>query len=90
MIRPMSLAITLSEEMEAALNAQARAVHMPTEDYLARLIESALQRRQSQSSANLQQAIDQMATHITPGTTAEEMEAALDAALAEIRPRRHA
>ncbi len=84
----MSLTITLSEEMEAALNAQARAVHMPTEDYLARLIENALQRRQAQSSTNLQNVIDQMAAQVVPGTTAEEMEAALDAALAEVRPRR--
>lgn len=84
----MSLTITLSEEKEAALNAQARAVRMPTEDYLARLIESALQRRQAQSSANLQNVIDRMASQVVPGTTAEEMEAALKAALAEVRPRR--
>ena len=84
----MSLTITLSEEKEAALNAQARAVRMPTEDYLARLIESALQRRQAQSSANLQNVIDRMASQVAPGTTADEMEAALDAALAEVRPRR--
>lgn len=74
--------------MEAALYAQARAVHMPTEDYLVRLMERALQRRQAQSSANLQNIIDQMATQVVPGATAEELEAALDAALAEVRPRR--
>jgi hypothetical protein len=39
----MNVTIDLSEQNAAALEAQARAAHMPTERYLAKIVERALQ-----------------------------------------------
>ena len=84
----MSLTIDLSKEAEAALASQARAAHMSAERYLAQIIENALQRQHRIAAENLAQHLDQMASQVLPGTTPEEMEEALEAALSVARPRR--
>ncbi len=84
----MSLTIDLPEEVEAALASQARAVSLPTERYLAQLIEQALERQRLRSTEALTKTLDQMACPNSLLATAEEMEAALEAALAEVRPQR--
>ena len=85
----MSLTIDLPEELEAALAFQARAAHMDTEHYLAQIVERALKRQRQRAPKNLRQNLDTVAAQVLPETTSEEMEAALDAALAEVRPHRN-
>jgi hypothetical protein len=84
----MSLTIDLCQELEAVLASQARAARMDTERYLARIIERALKTQHGRAVKDLQQQLDQMAAQVLPETTSEEMEAALEAALAAVRPRR--
>ena len=84
----MSLTIELSEEFEAALAAQARAAHMSPERYLSEIVESALRSQRRQAVDRLAQQLDRMAALIEPGTTSDEMETALEAALAAARPTR--
>ena len=84
----MSLTVNLSKEAEAALASQARAAHMPAELYLSQIIESALKRQHRLAAENLAQHLDRMASQILPGTTPEEMEESLEAALFAVRPRR--
>jgi hypothetical protein len=84
----MSLTIDLSKELEAALASQARAARMDTERYLAHIVEHALKRQRARAATNLQRHLDRIAAQVLPEPTPEEMEAALEAALAETRPQR--
>lgn len=84
----MSLVIDLSKEMEASLASQAQAANMPTERYVARIIEHALRIQRRRAAENLKRRLDDMASEVVPETTPEEMEAALEEALAAVRPQR--
>jgi hypothetical protein len=84
----MNLTIDLSEQNAAALEAQARAAHMPAEQYLAHIVARALERQHQRDAVNLAKHLDYMASQVAPDTTAEEMEAALQEALAQVRPHR--
>jgi uncharacterized membrane protein YccC len=82
----MNVTIDLSEQNAVALESQARAAHMPTERYLAHIVERALERQHRRPAENLEQHLDYMASQVPPKTTPEEMEAALEEALAHVRP----
>jgi len=84
----MSLTIELPKELEASLASRARAVHMPTERYVASIIEHALERQRHRAAKNLERSLDEIAAAVPEETTSEEMEAALEDALTAIRPRR--
>ena len=84
----MNLTIDLSEQNAAALEAQARAAHMPAERFLAQVVERALERQHRWHAENLAKHLDYMASQVSPETTTEEMEAALQEALTQVRPRR--
>ena len=84
----MNVTIELSDDNAAALACQARAAKMPTERYLADIIEGTLQRRRRWAVDRLERHLDDMASRISPETTFQEMEAALDEALVAVRPRR--
>lgn len=84
----MNLTIDLSEQNAAALEAQARAAHMPLDRYLAQIVERALDSQHRRDVATLEQHLDDMASKVIPETTPEEMEAALAEALARVRPQR--
>jgi len=84
----MAVTVELSPEKEAALASQARAAHMPTERYLAEIVERALDNHRRKAAAMLGQHLDSMAAGISPETTSAEMEAALEEALAHARPQR--
>jgi hypothetical protein len=84
----MSLTIDLSKEAEALLAAQARAARMRTEQYVAHVIENALKREHDRAVENLRRSLDELASSARPDTTAEEMEAAVQEALASVRPKR--
>jgi hypothetical protein len=84
----MNVTIDLSEPNAAALESQARAAGMPTERYLAQIVERALERQHRQAVEKLGQHLDYMASLVRPETTPEEMEVALEEALAHVRPRR--
>ena len=84
----MNLTFELSEDNAAALASQARAANMPTEHYLAHIVEGALQRRHRQAVDRLKRHLDDMASQTSPEATSEDLEAALDEALLNIRPRR--
>lgn len=84
----MSLTIDLSKELEAALASQARAARMDTEDYLKQIVEHALKLQRESAVRSLQIQLDQVAAQVLPETTPEEMEAAIEAALADARPQR--
>jgi hypothetical protein len=85
----MNLTIDLSEQKAAALEAQARAMNMPTERYLAQIVERALDSQHHRDAAALEQHLDCMAATVLPDTTSEEMETALAEALAHVRPQRN-
>ncbi len=82
----MNMTIDLSEQYAAALEAQARAAHMPTERYLAHIVARALERQHRRDAENLEHHLNYMASQVAPATTPEEMEAALAEALAHVRP----
>jgi len=86
--RPMNLTIDLSEQNAAALESQARAARMPADRYLADIVARALERQHRQDAENLGKHLDYMAAQIAPDTTTEEMEAALQEALTQVRPHR--
>ncbi|MFN0101451.1 MAG: hypothetical protein ACKV2U_05095 [Bryobacteraceae bacterium] len=84
----MNVTIDLSDDNAAALASQARAAQMPTERYLAHIVERALQRRHRRAVVQLERHLDEMASQTRLETTLEEMEAALEEALTNVRPRR--
>lgn len=84
----MNLTIELPEQKAAALEAQARAAHMPTERYLARIVEQALDNRRRDDVADLERHLDYMASKVGQEATPEEMQAAFTEALSQVRPRR--
>lgn len=84
----MHLTIDLSEQNAAALEAQARAARMPAERYLAHIVARALESQHRQDAENLGKHLDTMASQVAPETTSEDMEAALQEALAHVRPHR--
>ena len=84
----MNLTIDLSEQNAAALEAQARAARMPAEHYLAHIVARALEHQHQRDAENLAKHLDYMASQVAPETTTEGMEAALQEALTQVRPRR--
>jgi hypothetical protein len=84
----MNVTIGLSDQNAAELEAQARAAHMPADVYLAEVVARALETRHRSKVRKLEEHLDMMASRITPGTTADEMETALQEALDHVRPRR--
>ena len=84
----MNLTIDLPDHNAAELEAQARAARMPPARYLSLLIAHALEAHHRNRVQKLEKHLDDMASHVVPETTAEEMEAALQEALDHVRPRR--
>lgn len=84
----MNVTIDLSDDHASALASRARAARMPTERFIAHILERALERQRRQASAHLRQHLERMASQIPPETTPEQMEAALEEALTAVRPRR--
>jgi hypothetical protein len=84
----MNLTIDLSEQNGAVLEAQARAARMPAERYLADVAARALGRQRRLDAENLGNRLDSMGPQVAPGTTGEELESALQEALAQVRPHR--
>jgi len=82
------MTIDLSDKDAAALASQARAASMPPERYLSFIIARALERQHTRAAEELAQHLDHMASQVRPETGPEEMEAALEEALAAVRPRR--
>jgi len=84
----MNVTIGLTEENAAELEAQARAARMPADRYLAEVVAHALESRHRDKVRKLEQHLDTMAAQVVPGTTADEMETALEAALSQVRQHR--
>ena len=84
----MSMTLELPKDVEATLAFQARAAQMPTELYLAQLVERAVEGRRRSAAEQLVKHLGVMATEVAPDTTPEQMEAALEEALAAVRPKR--
>ncbi len=85
----MNLTIDLSEQNAAALEAQARAAHMPADRYLAEIVARALELQHRRAAESLAKHLDTMASQLTPDTAPEQLEAALEEALAHVRPHRN-
>ena len=85
----MNLTIDLSDQNAAVLESQARAAHMPTERYLAHIVERALERQHRRAAENLERHLDYMASQVQRETTPQELEAALEEALSHVRPHRN-
>ena len=85
----MAVTVELSPEKEAALASRARAADMPTERYLTEIVEHALDIHQARASEMLRRHLDVMAARVSPDTTSDEMEIALEEALANVRPHRN-
>jgi predicted RNA-binding protein len=84
----MDVTIGLSEQNAAELEAQARAAHMSPDRYLAEVVAHALESQHRCKVRKLEEHLDVMAAHVVPGTTTDEMEAALEEALTEVRSQR--
>ena len=84
----MSMILELPKDVEATLAFQARAAQMPTELYLAQFVERAVEGRRGSAAEKLVKHLDVMAAVMAPDTTPEQMEAALEEALAAVRPKR--
>lgn len=84
----MNVTIGLSDQNAAELEAQARAAHMPTDRYLEEVFAHVLENRHKSKVNKLEEHLDAMASHVVPGTTADEMEAALQEALDHVRQHR--
>ena len=84
----MSITIDLSEQNAAELEAAAREAQMPADRYLATIIAHALETRHRSKVQKLEEHLDYMASQVVPGTTADEMEAALQEALVDVRQHR--
>ena len=61
---------------------------MSTERYVADIIGSAIEHSRVRAAGDLERQLDVMAAQIPAETTPEQMEAALEEALAAVRPRR--
>jgi hypothetical protein len=85
----MSITIDLSEQHVAELEAAAREARLPSEVYLAKIVSQALENHHRSKVQKLEEHLDYMATQVVPGTTADEMEAALEEALAHARQHRN-
>ena len=72
--------LDLPKDVEAALEYQARAAHMPTERYVAHTVERALELRRRHAAEDLKRHLEHMASQVAPTTMPEEMEAALEEA----------
>ncbi len=66
----MNLTIDLSEQNAAALEAQARAAQMPTERYLAQIVERALATKHSRDRDRLEYRLDDMDSRVAAGVLA--------------------
>ncbi len=85
----MNVTIGLSDQNAAELEAQARAARMPVDRYLEEVVAHVQwQNRHRVRSTKLEEHLDTMASHVVPGTTADEMEAALHEALDHVRQHR--
>ena len=84
----MSMTLELPKDVEATLAFQARAAQMSTELYLAQLVERAVEGRRRNAAEQLIKHLDVLAAEVAPDTTPEQMEAALEEALAAVRPKR--
>lgn len=84
----MSMILELSEDIEATLAFQARAAQMPTEQYLAKMLERVVENRRRMAGEQLSRHLNAMSDSVRPDTTSEQMEAAFDEALAAVRPHR--
>ena len=84
----MSVTIGLSDRNAAELEAQARAARMPADRYLEEVVARVLENRHKSKVNKLEEHLDTMASHVVPGTTADEMEAALRDALDRVRQHR--
>ena len=84
----MSISIDLSEHNAAELEAAAREANMSADRYLAKIVSHALETRHRSKVQKLEEQLDYMASRVVPGTTADEMEAALEEALVHVRQHR--
>jgi hypothetical protein len=84
----MNLTIDLSEQNAVELEAAAREARMPADRYLEKIISHALESRHKSKVQKLEEHLDYMASQVVPGTTADEMEAALEEALGHVRQQR--
>ena len=84
----MSITIDLSEQNAAELEAAAREAGMAADHYLAKLVAQALETRHRNKVRQLEEHLDFMASQVVAGTTADEMEAALQEALSQVRQHR--
>ena len=71
----MNVTIGLSDQNAAELEAQARAARMPADRYLEEVVAHVLENRHRSKVHKLEEHLDTMASHVVPGTTADEMEA---------------
>ena len=60
----------------------------PTEQYLAKMVERAVENRRRMAAEQLRQHLGVMADSLAPDTTSQQMEAAFDDAFSAVRPRR--
>jgi hypothetical protein len=84
----MYLTIDLSDQNTAELEAAAREARMPADRYLAKIVALALETRHRNRVQKLEEHLDYMESQVVPGATADEMESALQEALAHVRQRR--
>jgi hypothetical protein len=84
----VSITIDLSERNAAELEAAAREADMPADRYLAKIVAHALETRHRGKVQKLEEHLDYMASQVNPDTTPDEMEAAIQEALAQVRQRR--
>jgi hypothetical protein len=70
------------------LEAAAREADMPADRYLARIVAHALETRHRSKVQKLEQHLDYMASQVIPDATADELEAAIQEALTQVRQRR--
>ena len=82
------MTLELPKDVEATLAFQARAAQMPTELYLAQLVERAVEGRRRTAAAQLVKHLEVMAAEVAQIRLPEQMEAALEEALAAVRPKR--
>ena len=67
---------------------RARAARMPTRTYVVHIPGTAIESNHRHAASNLEQQLDSMASQIPSDTTSEQMETALEEALAAVRPLR--